>query len=93
MNNTIWWEGQLRPDASFRAVIDITGNHDKRDGVFQRRVDEVVKRPCRCISEGGDQAGIDTTLPRERRVQVEVGGVEEPEAHRTSSWVERPRLP
>ena len=86
-------EGQLRPDASFRAIIDVTGNHDERDGVFQRRLDQVVERPCRCISEGGDEAGIDTTHPRERRVQVEIGGVEEPEAHRISSRGKRLCLP
>ena len=83
----------LAIETSFRAVIDVTGNHDERDGVFQRRLDQVVERPCRCISEGGDEAGIDTTHPRERRVQVEVGGVEEPEAHRISSRVERLCLP
>ena len=65
----------------------------RRDGPAARRVDEVVERPCRRISEGSNEAGIDTTHPRERRVQVEVGGVEEPEVHRTFSWVERPRLP
>ena len=86
-------ESQLRPDTSFRAVIDVTGNHDERDGVFQRRVDEIVERQGRRISEGGDETGIDTTHPRERRVQVEIGGVEEPKAHRISSRVERLCLP
>ena len=86
-------ESQLRPDAPFRAVVDVPGDNDERNGVFQRCVDEVVERQCRSISEGGDEAGIDTAHPRERRVHVEVGGVEEPEAHRTCSRVERPRLP
>ena len=71
----------MRPDASFRAVIDITGNHDKRDGVFQRRVDEVVKRPCRCIPEGA------TKLASTRRIPV--NGVSR---WRSAAWRNRKRI-
>ena len=66
---------------------------NEREGVSQRCFDEIVERRCRSISEGGDESGIDTAHPHERHVPVKVGGMDEPEAHRTSSRIERPHPP
>jgi hypothetical protein len=78
----------LRTQAPIGAVVDVAGNEERVNVAVDAKVDDafegIERRGCRELAN----AVVDPPQPAERAVEVEVGGVDEPERlHGQNSFI------
>src|SRR6185295_5112157 len=73
-------EAQLRPHTALRAVIDVAREHQKGGLARDGKLHQVVPGGERRIAERIGHRRIDAPNPFEGRVEMQIGGVHEPEA-------------
>ena len=70
-------ESQLGPGPALGAVVDVTREHAERDLPGQRQPDEVVERSQRGVAQRIVDLTAVGTKALDRRVEMEIGGVQE----------------
>lgn len=72
----------MSPDSPFGTVVDVAGENQELGPAFDRQLNEIVKGVQRSVPKPVAELVVYAAEALERRVEVQVGGVDEAEPHR-----------